>query len=115
MDKWHLIVVLDRYKKKPKRQSYERILLPFGFLVTGAIALATSSEFHAAIGLSGASWKSVIFIITVISGLFTLIFFVSWIKNVLCYKERTTQEEVAEIIKEIDDEQREANLKQRRE
>ncbi len=107
MTKDRMEVILERFKAKPKKPSWENILIPVGFAITGMLTLTTSTFKDTAWG-DAAFWKAMTVIITWSSAICTVIFGVVFAWKRAHYKEKSCKQEVLEIMKELDDEEKSA-------
>lgn len=102
LNKYHLLLVLDRMQKqKPKAPSFETAMIPFGVLVAMIVSLLTSS-FKDFAGIKADVWQMLVLAVVILSGLATAILFGLWLRNRVCYKEKTPDEIVQEIVQEME-------------
>ncbi len=101
MNRYHLALVIERMKQKPKGPRFEHVIIPLGIFLATLLSILPS-DFRDYLGLEAAVWESMAVIIAILSASATIILFVLWLRNEIGQKEKTSLEIVDELIKEME-------------
>ncbi len=100
MNKYHLLLVIDRLMKKPKGPALEHVFIPFA-LFMGSLLSLVPKDFQDYWGMSGATWQAVAFIIVIMSGSATIGLFIWWLVCAIKYPRQTSDQIFDDICDQI--------------
>jgi len=101
VNKYQVMLLIDRLLKKPKLPQLEHVAVPLGFCLATLLSLFTS-EFKDFIGISASDWHGLTFSIFVLSAGLTIILFFMWLYKEIREKKKTPEEMVNDMIKQIE-------------
>ncbi len=105
MNRYHLALVIERMKQKPKGPRFEHVIIPLGIFLATLLSILPS-DFRDYLGYEAAFWESMAVIIAILSASATIILFALWLRNEICRKEKTSLEMVDEVIKEMENDRK---------
>ena len=100
MNKYHLARVLDRMHKR-RNPGIEHVAIPFTMFWALLLALLPT-DFQDYIGIKAATWESLAFGLTWLSGIVTVVLFVWWAYNIIRHPSKEPETIVDEIIDEME-------------
>ena len=100
MNKWHLIWVIARLQGGSKGPHVEHVFIPLA-LFLGLLLALFPTDFQNYLGLEAAVWEAIAIILTIISGVLTIILFIWWMVNRIQNPPQTPEGCYDEIIEQM--------------
>jgi len=113
MNKYHVLLVIERLMKKPSWPNWEHILIPFGLLLGTLFSLLTAT-FQDYLGVKASVWEAFALFVIVLSGITTVVFFLMWLRNKSKNPTQTAEQIVENICAQMDKDQERAAQSQPR-
>lgn len=96
MNKYHVLLVIERLLGKSKWPSFGDVLIPFA-LFLGTLLTLLPSDFQDFGNIKASVWEAFTFLVTVASGLTTGVLLILWLRNRSKYPPKTAEQIVEDI------------------